>query len=86
MAKPFQSLLARAIFHNDAEAPNELCFRKGEILTVLNRSPEGLGGWWICNVRGKIGLAPGNRLQLLGVVQVSCWRCQSLLICWFCAH
>jgi hypothetical protein len=35
------------------------------VITVLEQDTGGLDGWWLCAVRGKQGIAPGNRLKLL---------------------
>ncbi|XP_044005045.1 breast cancer anti-estrogen resistance protein 1 isoform X2 [Aphidius gifuensis] len=56
---------ARALYDNIAEAPDELAFRKGDILTVLEQNTSGLEGWWLCALRGRQGICPGNRLRLL---------------------
>ncbi|XP_063769680.1 embryonal Fyn-associated substrate [Pseudophryne corroboree] len=57
--------LAQALYDNAAESPEELSFRKGDVMLVLERDAPSLGGWWRCSLRGKQGIAPGNRLQLL---------------------
>ncbi|KYM95534.1 Breast cancer anti-estrogen resistance protein 1 [Cyphomyrmex costatus] len=56
---------ARALYDNIAEAPDELAFRKGDVLTVLEQNTAGLEGWWLCALRGRQGICPGNRLRLL---------------------
>ena len=45
--------MARALYDNIAESPDELPFRKGEILTVLEQNTAGLEGWWLCSLRGR---------------------------------
>lgn len=57
--------LAVALYNNTVDDEDELEFRKGDILTVLIENPHGLDGWWLCQHRGRCGLCPGNRLQLL---------------------
>ncbi|XP_075529641.1 serine_rich_CAS and FAT-like_CAS_C domain-containing protein p130CAS isoform X3 [Dermacentor variabilis] len=57
--------LARALYDNIAESPEELAFRKNDVLTVLEQNPGDLEGWWLCALRGRQGLAPGNRLRLM---------------------
>ncbi|KAG5846231.1 hypothetical protein ANANG_G00147610 [Anguilla anguilla] len=58
------TVLAKALFDNVAESPEELAFRKGDILMVLEQ--EGGGpGWWVCSLHGRQGIAPANRLRLL---------------------
>ncbi|XP_067360588.1 cas scaffolding protein family member 4 [Channa argus] len=65
------SKLAKALYDNTAECPDELAFRKGDILTVIDQNIAGSSGWWICSLYGRHGLAPGNRLQLLPHTAVS---------------
>lgn len=60
-----QRLLARAQYDNIAETPDELAFKKGDIITVIEQETSGLEGWWLCSLRGKQGIAPGNRLKLM---------------------
>ncbi len=70
-AGPGQTILARAVYDNCAEVAQELSFSRGDVLTVLKKDPPGFEGWWICSLAGKVGIAPGNRLELLGAVTVS---------------
>lgn len=58
-------MLAKALYDNVAESPDELSFRKGDIMTVLERDTQGLGGWWLCSLHGRQGIVPGNRLKIL---------------------
>ncbi|NXO29276.1 CASS4 protein, partial [Cisticola juncidis] len=60
-----QHSLAKALYDNKAECPDELPFRRGDILTVLEQHVPGSRGWWRCSLHGHHGLAPANRLQLL---------------------
>ncbi|CAL1545758.1 unnamed protein product [Lymnaea stagnalis] len=57
--------LAKALYDNIAETPDELAFRRGDVLTVVEQDTNGLDGWWLCSLRGKHGIAPGNRLKIL---------------------
>ncbi|VDK69467.1 unnamed protein product [Dibothriocephalus latus] len=66
--KPQDTILARALYDNNPEYSQELGFVKGDVLTVLKKDPEGYEGWWICSLRGKVGIAPGNRLEILGTI------------------
>ncbi|KAL4613671.1 breast cancer anti-estrogen resistance protein 1-like isoform X3 [Arapaima gigas] len=59
------NMLAKALYDNMAESPDELSFRKGDILTVLERDTQGLDGWWLCSLHGRQGIVPGNRLKVL---------------------
>uniref|UniRef100_A0A8C4NNJ0 SH3 domain-containing protein n=1 Tax=Eptatretus burgeri TaxID=7764 RepID=A0A8C4NNJ0_EPTBU len=54
-----------AIFDNKAESPDELSFRKGDIVTVLENPPNDLHGWLLCSLRGVQGIAPANRLRVI---------------------
>lgn len=60
-----QTVLAKALYDNAAESPEELAFRKGDILMVLEQEQEGGPGWWLCSLHGRQGIAPANRLRLL---------------------
>ncbi|KAJ9580263.1 hypothetical protein L9F63_004076, partial [Diploptera punctata] len=60
--------VARALYDNIAESPDELAFRKGDVLTVLEQNTGGIEGWWLCSLRGRQGICPGNRLRLLAGV------------------
>ncbi|KAM7006051.1 cas scaffolding protein family member 4 [Tautogolabrus adspersus] len=57
--------LAKALYDNTAECADELAFRKGDIVTVMDQNVAGTSGWWMCSLYGHHGLAPANRLQLL---------------------
>ncbi len=57
--------LAKALYDNVAEAPDELTFRRGDVLTVMETNPGGLDGWWLCSLNNHQGIAPGNRLRIL---------------------
>uniref|UniRef100_T2MEZ5 Breast cancer anti-estrogen resistance protein 1 n=1 Tax=Hydra vulgaris TaxID=6087 RepID=T2MEZ5_HYDVU len=63
--KLIQTLLAKAIYDNFADAPDELSFRKGDIVTVIEQDVDGLLGWWLCLLHGRQGIVPGNRLQVI---------------------
>lgn len=60
-----QRLLAKALFDNIAESPDELAFKRGDVITILEQETGGLEGWWLCSLRGKQGIAPGNRLKII---------------------
>ncbi|XP_069740872.1 cas scaffolding protein family member 4-like isoform X2 [Narcine bancroftii] len=60
----FTNLMAKALYDNKAETPDELAFRKGDILTVIEQNIKGDEGWWRCSLHGQQGIVPGNRLQL----------------------
>lgn len=59
------TVLAKALFDNTAESPEELAFRKGDILMVIEQEQSGGPGWWLCSLHGRQGIAPANRLRLL---------------------
>ena len=60
-----QMFLAKALYDNIAETPDELAFRRGDVITVMEQDTGGLDGWWLCSLRGRQGIAPGNRLKIL---------------------
>nr|XP_034796613.2 breast cancer anti-estrogen resistance protein 1 isoform X5 [Pan paniscus] len=60
-----ENVLAKALYDNVAESPDELSFRKGDIMTVLEQDTQGLDGWWLCSLHGRQGIVPGNRLKIL---------------------
>ncbi|KAM8946311.1 cas scaffolding protein family member 4 [Pelodytes ibericus] len=62
-------MLAKALYDNKAECSDELAFRKGDILTVLEQNIFGSEGWWRCYLHGRQGLAPANRLQVFSATQ-----------------
>ncbi|XP_029098945.1 enhancer of filamentation 1 isoform X3 [Monodon monoceros] len=65
-----RNLMARALYDNVPECAEELAFRKGDILTVIEQNTGGLEGWWLCSLHGRQGIVPGNRVKLLiGPVQ-----------------
>ncbi|XP_044030210.1 cas scaffolding protein family member 4 isoform X2 [Siniperca chuatsi] len=57
--------LAKALYDNTSERADELAFRKGDIVMVMDQNVAGTSGWWMCSLYGRHGLAPANRLQLL---------------------
>ncbi|XP_062868022.1 enhancer of filamentation 1 [Trichomycterus rosablanca] len=61
----YKNQMAKALYDNMPESPEELAFRKGDILTVIEQNTGGLEGWWLCSLHGRQGIAPGNRLKLL---------------------
>jgi hypothetical protein len=61
-----QAQLARALYDNTAESPQELSFRRGDVLRVLQREgADGLDGWCLCSLHGQQGIVPANRVKLL---------------------
>ncbi|EDW68784.1 breast cancer anti-estrogen resistance protein 1-like isoform X1 [Drosophila virilis] len=66
-------LYARAIYDNQADDPDELPFKKGDILTVIEQNTEGIEGWWLCSLRNRQGLCPGNRLRILNSYDSGCF-------------
>ncbi|XP_035008251.2 cas scaffolding protein family member 4 [Hippoglossus stenolepis] len=63
--------LAKALYDNTAECADELAFRKGDIVVVVDQHVAGTSGWWMCSLYGRHGLAPANRLQLLPQTETS---------------
>ena len=62
--------MAKALYDNLADAPDELSFRKGDIVTVIEQDVDGLIGWWLCLLHGRQGIVPGNRLQVIPPVEL----------------
>ncbi|XP_030634170.1 cas scaffolding protein family member 4 [Chanos chanos] len=58
-------LLAKALYDNTADCADELAFRRGDILMVIDQNVADGSGWWKCSLHGRQGLAPANRLSLL---------------------
>jgi len=52
---------ARALYAFNAEAPNELGFQPGQVLTIISKN----GDWWEAELNGRRGLIPANYMQLL---------------------
>ncbi|XP_016061321.1 PREDICTED: embryonal Fyn-associated substrate isoform X1 [Miniopterus natalensis] len=66
MAIATSAQLARALYDNTAESPQELSFRRGDVLRVLQREGAGgLNGWCLCSLHGQQGIVPANRVKLL---------------------
>uniref|UniRef100_A0A8D2ZIA9 Cas scaffold protein family member 4 n=1 Tax=Scophthalmus maximus TaxID=52904 RepID=A0A8D2ZIA9_SCOMX len=62
--------LAKALYDNSAECADELAFRKGDIVVVVDQHVAGTSGWWMCSLYGRHGLAPANRLQLIPQTEI----------------
>ncbi|XP_028854744.1 cas scaffolding protein family member 4 [Denticeps clupeoides] len=67
-----EKILAKALYDNTAESPDELAFRKGDIITVLHQNVAGSIGWWKCSLHGREGVAPANRLCVLSPSKAVC--------------
>ncbi|KAM9645147.1 LOW QUALITY PROTEIN: embryonal Fyn-associated substrate [Trichechus inunguis] len=66
MAIATSAQLARALYDNTAESPQELSFRQGDVLRVLQQEGAGgLDGWCLCSLHGQQGIVPANRVKLL---------------------
>lgn len=48
-----QTYLAKALYDNIAESPDELAFQKGDTLVILEQNTNNLEGWWLCSLRGR---------------------------------
>ncbi|XP_067389228.1 embryonal Fyn-associated substrate isoform X2 [Emydura macquarii macquarii] len=57
--------LARALFDNVAECPEELSFRRGDLMRLVRPEAPGLAGWHLCSLHGQQGIVPANRVRLL---------------------
>jgi hypothetical protein len=60
-AHPPRMPQAQALYAFNAEAPTELSFQPGQVLTILNKN----GDWWEAELNGRRGLIPANYVQLL---------------------
>nr|XP_039248770.1 enhancer of filamentation 1-like [Styela clava] len=63
------NILAKALYDNLAETEDELNFHRGDIVTVIEQNTAGIDGWWLCSLNGRKGIAPGNRLRLMPLMQ-----------------
>uniref|UniRef100_A0A8D3DYQ3 Cas scaffold protein family member 4 n=1 Tax=Scophthalmus maximus TaxID=52904 RepID=A0A8D3DYQ3_SCOMX len=59
-----------SLYDNSAECADELAFRKGDIVVVVDQHVAGTSGWWMCSLYGRHGLAPANRLQLIPQTEI----------------
>lgn len=57
-------LLARARYNNVAESTDELSFRQGDIVTVVKKDFNKQVDWWLCELRGKVGMVPANYFEV----------------------
>nr|XP_016853579.1 PREDICTED: embryonal Fyn-associated substrate [Anolis carolinensis] len=57
--------LCRALYDNAAECPEELSFRKGDLMVLLQPEAPGLEGWHFCSLHGQQGIVPANRVRIL---------------------
>ena len=57
-------LMARARYNNVAEAVDELSFRQGDVVTVLKKDFNGQVDWWLCEMRGRVGMVPANYFEI----------------------
>ncbi|XP_049819537.1 breast cancer anti-estrogen resistance protein 1 isoform X3 [Aethina tumida] len=62
---PSQHCIARALYDNVADSPDELEFKKGDNLIVLEQNAGNIEGWWLCSLKGRQGICPANRLRLI---------------------
>ena len=56
---------AKALYSNNAEADCELSFKKGNILTVIEKCFRGNADWWYCELNGKQGAVPANYVKVV---------------------
>ncbi|XP_066257860.1 enhancer of filamentation 1 [Euwallacea similis] len=60
-----QHCVAKALYDNAPDTPDELAFQKGDTLVVLEQNTANIEGWWLCSLRGRQGICPANRLRLI---------------------
>jgi hypothetical protein len=56
------NLKAKALYDYTADEENELGFKEGNIITILKKHE---GGWWEGECNGKIGIFPGNYVEII---------------------
>ncbi|GAB5355279.1 hypothetical protein AAMO2058_000191700 [Amorphochlora amoebiformis] len=56
-----KELWCTALFDFTAEESEELTFKKGDLMKVLERDPE----WWVAELNGKKGFIPANYVKLV---------------------
>jgi len=59
--QPQGSMRARGLYQFDAQHPQELSFRVGDILNILENN----GEWWKAELNGSVGLIPSNYVELV---------------------
>lgn len=47
-----------------AESPDEISFRQGDIVTVVQKDYNGQVDWWLCELRGEVGMVPANYFEI----------------------
>jgi hypothetical protein len=57
-----QTTLARALYDYTAQAPQDLGFSKGDVITVVERLP---GGWWVGRLNGRTGHFPVPYVEIV---------------------
>ncbi len=57
-------MLARARYNNVAETEDELTFRQGDVVNVIKKDFNQQRDWWLCELRGKVGMVPANYLEI----------------------
>ena len=60
MATPVRFTWAQAAHTRDAAKDNEVSFKKGDVLKVFQKYPN---GWWVAENNGKMGVCPGSWLR-----------------------
>lgn len=56
--------IARALFDYSAENVDELTFKRGDLITIIETHMED-SGWWKGEFKGKIGLFPDNFVEIV---------------------
>ena len=65
-------------FDYEAELPDELSIRTGEVITAVKQME---GGWWEGTCKGKRGLFPDNFVKVRQGKQLICWSVQRAPVC-----
>jgi len=61
-AAPSGGAYAKALYDYDAENPDDLSFKEGDTIVVLDQSDP--SGWWEGEINGKTGFFPSNFVEL----------------------
>lgn len=59
---PKKNKRTKAMYDYQASADDEISFKEGDIIIVLEQHPD---GWWFGELNGKKGLFPGNYTELI---------------------
>ncbi|XP_073990430.1 serine_rich_CAS and FAT-like_CAS_C domain-containing protein p130CAS [Rhodnius prolixus] len=58
-----------ALYDNVADSFDELSFKTGDVLLLVEQESVGHEGWIVCSIKGKKGICPRNRLRMLTEIE-----------------